>query len=247
MGSLLSALLNLQSIERQLAQVRTRLRARLNAVNAQQKRIDTRQEELESLNQQLQDSRKAADEHELTLRSKQEEVTKYRTALNAAKSNKEYAAILTQINTLKADNAKLEEEILKLMQQVDAAKEQAQAAQQGIKEEQEKLEGVQASSQEEIDKLNAMVEDLEAKRKEATEGIDAKALQSFERIADTYQGEAMAPVEAQGKKPPYTYVCGGCFMALNPEHANALRVRDEIRHCDNCGRILYLEEQGQQA
>jgi predicted nucleic acid-binding Zn-ribbon protein len=33
-------------------------------------------------------------------------------------------------------------------------------------------------------------------------------------------------------------------MTLNAEHANALRVRDEIRKCDNCGRILYLEPAG---
>ena len=32
-------------------------------------------------------------------------------------------------------------------------------------------------------------------------------------------------------------------MSLNAEHANALSSRDEIRNCDNCGRILYLVEQ----
>jgi predicted nucleic acid-binding Zn-ribbon protein len=30
-------------------------------------------------------------------------------------------------------------------------------------------------------------------------------------------------------------------MSLSAEHANALRVRDEIRTCNNCGRILYME------
>ena len=36
-------------------------------------------------------------------------------------------------------------------------------------------------------------------------------------------------------------------MSLNAEHANALRVRDEIRTCDNCKRILYLEPEAEKA
>jgi predicted nucleic acid-binding Zn-ribbon protein len=31
-------------------------------------------------------------------------------------------------------------------------------------------------------------------------------------------------------------------MNLNAEHANALRVHDELRTCDSCGRILYIDE-----
>jgi predicted nucleic acid-binding Zn-ribbon protein len=55
----------------------------------------------------------------------------------------------------------------------------------------------------------------------------------------------MAPIEIHGSKPPYKYVCGGCFMSLSPEHANSLRTRDQIRTCGNCGRILYLETKSQ--
>ena len=39
MGTMLTALLGLQSVERQLAHVRARLRTRQNAANAQQKRM----------------------------------------------------------------------------------------------------------------------------------------------------------------------------------------------------------------
>ncbi len=43
MATTLEALLRLQSVERQLAQVRKRLRTRQHAVNAQQKKIDALQ------------------------------------------------------------------------------------------------------------------------------------------------------------------------------------------------------------
>jgi predicted nucleic acid-binding Zn-ribbon protein len=57
----------------------------------------------------------------------------------------------------------------------------------------------------------------------------------------------MAAIEIHGKRPPHDYVCGGCYMSLNAEHVNALRTRDEIRTCDNCGRILYLEAEAEKS
>jgi hypothetical protein len=65
----------------------------------------------------------------------------------------------------------------------------------------------------------------------------------FDRIAGNYDGDAMDAIEFQGSKPPYEFICGGCYMSLTAEHVNALRTKDEIRTCDNCRRILYLEPQ----
>jgi hypothetical protein len=238
----LGALLTLQKIERQLAQVRSRLRRRQNAVNVQQRRIDKLQEEYDALHTRSMEARKSADAMELGLKSKSEKISHLREALNNAKSNKEYAALLTEINTHKADNAGVEEEVLRLMQESETLTEQADEIKQQIATEQEKLGEIKAGSQAEIDKLSAMVEELEKKRDTAAEGISPEVMKVFERVAERYEGEAMAPVDVMGKKPPYDYVCGGCYMALTAEHANALRVRDEIRRCDSCGRILYMDE-----
>jgi hypothetical protein len=242
MGALLADLLKLQKIERKLSQVRSRLRTRQAAVDAQQRKIDEIQSQVEDLQQQSLERRKQADAHELTLKQSDERVSKLRGDLHAAKSNKEYSALLTQINTIKADNAKLEEETLKLMQEIETLKGQSDEVSQGMDGERKRLEDVKSNSQEEIDRLTKMKQDLEAQRNEAAEGIDDESLSVFDRIASSYDGEAMAPIERHGKKPPYTYVCGGCYMGLTPEHANALGVRDEIRTCNNCGRILYLDD-----
>lgn len=243
MGRMLESLRKLQGIETRLQQVRSRLRTRQNAVRVQQKRIDALQEEIDALGEQKMNRRKLADEKDLDLKQKEEEVTRLRAVLNAAKSNKEYAAILTQINTLKADSAKIEEESLKTMEEVDALTARQGELDKALETERGRLEEVKASTGEEIAKLDGMREQLEAQRAEATSQIAPEALKVFERIAGSHDGEAMAEVQAMGKKPPYSYVCGGCYMSLNAEHANALHTRDEIRQCDNCGRILYLPDE----
>jgi len=241
MGTMLEALRHLQSIEYDLAQVRGRLRTRKSAVVRQQRKIDEHQTDWKALHDQGLSKRAEADHQELELKSREEQVSRFRTGLNTAKTNKEYAAILTQINTLKADNAKLEEEILKAMQEVDSISLDAEKLKEVVEAEGRRLEEITRSNKAEIDRLSKMLEELSAKRSEAAEAIAPDVLAVFDRIAESYDGEAMAVVEVHGSKPPYSYVCGGCFMSLNPEHANALQTRDEIRTCDNCRRILYLE------
>jgi predicted nucleic acid-binding Zn-ribbon protein len=247
MGTLLAALLNLQSIERRLGQVRSRLATRKNAVQSQQKRIEDLRKQQSVLQEKTLTRRKDADRMDLDLKSKEEQISKLRTQLHSAKTNKEYAAILTQINTYKADNAKIEEEALKIMQEVDAVKAEGEKLNEQIATEEARLAEINKINEQEIVRLAAMHDELAGQRAEAAKAVPEKALAVFERIASNYDGEAMAVIEIHGKRPPHEYICGGCFMSLNAEHANALRSRDEIRNCDNCGRILYLEPQVESA
>jgi len=241
MGTLLEALRNLQTIEQELAHVRSRMRTRKNAVSVQEGKIRQLEEDFNALHEQIIEHRKQADSLELDLREREEQVVKLRGGLNAARSNKEYAAILTRMNTLRADNAKIEEQALKAIQNADDLQADSENIQKQIAEQRVRLEDVVANAEQELAKLQTMLGDLSARRTEAAAALPADALAISRRVSSKYDGEAMARVEVHGSKPPYTYVCGGCFMALNPEHANALRIRDEVRTCDNCGRILYME------
>jgi len=247
MAKMLGALLQLQLVERQLAHVRGRLKSRQNAVAAQQHRIDQLQEEHKALLERATNRRMSADRHELDLKTREQQVLRLRGTLNTVKTNKEYSAILTQINTLKADNAKIEEEALRIIQEVEAIKATAGEAKAKVEAEEQRMQEIQKTSSEEVARLTKMLEDLTVRRAEAAKAVPTDALAYFDRIAEQYEGEAMAVIEIHGKKPPHDYICGGCYMGLNAEHANALRVRDEIRTCDNCKRILYLEPEAEKA
>lgn len=242
MGPILSALVRLQKIEIDLSQLRRRIRTRQNSITSQETRIEKHREESDALKRTSLEHRKQADGFELDLRESEDRIAKLRVVLNAAKTNKEYASVLTEINTHKADNAKLEEQGLKILAEVDGINSQADAIANLITEDEKRLEEIKASSAEEITRLESMLTELLGQRSEAAQAVPPKALSLFERIAQQYDSEALAEVEVSGPKPPHSYTCGGCFMGLNAEHANALGSRDEIRQCDNCKRILYMDE-----
>lgn len=243
MGPTIEALMALQAIEQDLSALRRRKRARQRAVVTQQARIDQHTQEREALAAEQLEKRKESDACELQIKAEEEKINHLRSALNAAKTNKEYAAVLTDINSHRADNAKVEEQGLKLLGEVDALRQQIESLDETIAAETARLEEIQASIADEVAKLDTMIADLQAKRDEAAGKVPAEALALFDRMAEQYDGEAMAKVDVSGKKPPFTYTCGGCFMSLNAEHANALRSKDEVRQCDNCMRLLYMDKE----
>ena len=56
---------------------------------------------------------------ELELKQRDESIAKLRASLNTAKTNKEYATILTQMNMTKADNSKIESQVLELFNDIE--------------------------------------------------------------------------------------------------------------------------------
>ena len=75
--------------------------------------------------------------------AREQAIDKHRQALNSAKTNKEYSGILTALNTEKADNAKIETEMLQLMEEIQGFKDEAvrlEAERQKLLEEAERSE-----------------------------------------------------------------------------------------------------------
>lgn len=247
MGQMLAALLSLQKIETKLAHVRGRLRTRERAVKVQQAKIDKLSQQWQELHDRHLGQRVRADELAIMVAERDDHISKMRLTLNTARTNKEYAAILTQINTFKADNSKIEEDALTGMQRADELKIEADQVTVQIAEQKETLVSVEQTGQAEITRLGDMLAELQGERDQAASGVPAEALTAFDRIAGNYDGEGMAVIEIQGKKPPFNYTCGGCYMGLNAEHVNALQKFDQVRTCDNCGRILYLDAETDKA
>ena len=176
----------------------------------------------------------------LEVASREEAVGRHRQALNKAKTNKEYAAILSAMNTEKADNSKLENESLQFMEQLQVLKTEGAA----IETEKAKLQSSAAAVEEALNAYDAQSQQerdsLQSDREGFAGRITAQAIDMFNRVAQRHDGEAMAPVTKLRPKRD-EWACGGCNMKVALEVVNALQTRDEILLCTVCGRILYLE------
>ena len=241
MGTVLNALVKLQSVENNLRAAKAKLaRCRRNVI-IKENQLRALQNSLEAKQEEIQLTKIQIDRLELELKSTDQTLTKYRAALNNAKSNKEYAAILTELNTTKADNSKIESQTLELMKNTDADQQQCDQIKQQIEQEKTELNEIRKQAEELAKKYEAEISEIEQQWKKAASEVGADALEIFKRVAETYDGEAIAEIEVHDNRSG-VYTCGGCFMSLTTETANTLLSRDEIIRCPNCTRILYLKE-----
>ena len=120
MGPVLNALIKLQSIENRLRAVKSKLSRCRRTVIFQENQLRTLQSGLKAKKEEIKMTRVQADRLELELKQRDESIARLRAHLNMAKTNKEYSAILTELNTSKADNSKIESQVLELMKNVEA-------------------------------------------------------------------------------------------------------------------------------
>jgi predicted nucleic acid-binding Zn-ribbon protein len=178
---------------------------------------------------------------ELDLKMRQEHIEKMRGSLNTAKTNKEYSAILVQISAEKAEIAKVETNLLEVMQQIETDGKANVELTAQIAAEQKVLEKIQAEQHGKVTALQTQIDAVKARRDEAARKVPPEALRTYDRVSQKYPGDALAPVEYE-EGDLESASCGACYMSLSIEHVNALRGRDDLRRCDSCSRILYLPE-----
>ena len=240
MGPVLNGLVKLQSVENRLRASKTKLtRCRRNVI-IQESHVRSLQSAVEAKKEEIQLTKIQSDRLELELKTKDEAILRLRASLNASKTNKEYSAILTQLNTTKADNSKVEAQILELMKDIEADEAECANIQDQIDEQKQKLEQIRKEAEQLTTKYEAEIKEIQAEWDQESQAIPSKPLELFNRVAETYDGEALAVVERQNGKTE-TYTCGGCFMGVPAESVNVLMTKDDIIRCPNCTRILVLE------
>lgn len=244
MGPKLRGLIKLQRVENRLRAVQSKLTRCRRSVLFQENQLRTLQSNLEAKHEEIKLTRIQADRLELELKSRDEHIGKLRAALNTARTNKEYSAILTELNTSKADDSKLETQVLELMKNIEADQAVCIEIQKQIEEQKSKMDQIRAEAETKAAELQKEVDAIQKEWNLFADKVPADALTIFKRVAETYDGEALATVEKSDQNGT-TISCGGCFMGLPAEVANTLHNKDEILRCTNCTRILVLEDNGE--
>jgi hypothetical protein len=87
-----------------------------------------------------------------------------------------------------------------------------------------------------INQVDKKITELRSKRDKFIPFIDKKLLDKYERILRNKKDSvAVVPIRNGS--------CQGCFMTLPPQTINEVRKDDKIVICENCSRILYIEEE----
>lgn len=166
---------------------------------------------------------------------KEEKIKQLQTKLYALKTNKEYTAMLLEINGATMDKSLLEEDILKSFDEQDNSKKELEKQQILINEEEKKFNGQKQKILSRIKEIEVQIKDLESKRAVAEKEVDAKILAQYSRIIKGKESLALVKVENDS--------CQGCYMNVPPQVINEIKMNDKIVFCEMCARMLYIPDE----
>ncbi len=231
----MGVLLKLQELDLELKKIQ----AEHDSIPAQMEEIERDHNEL---NAQIEEQESELKILKVAIREAEGKVTfldemskKYKQQLLMVKTNREYSALLTEIERVKREKEELEELIIQDM-------EKAEALSAEIKEKNGRLEELSKERQGKKDELDVKLKELgkeiticKRKREKLAGEVNRPTLKLYERIMNSRVNRAVVPIRSSGS-------CGGCFAHVPIQKVADIRKGSQIYTCDGCGRILYYDE-----
>ncbi len=156
-----------------------------------------------------------------------------RMRMNRIKNVKELQALQREIDQSKQANGDLEEELIKIMQEIDLMKAQVQAKESEIVALQKELKHKQSALQEQIGGIDKAVSEAAARRQGIAAQLANELVSRYELIFARRGGTAV--VEVSGG------ICQGCYMNIPPQLGNEIIRNEKLHLCPSCQRILYVK------
>ncbi|HXJ78546.1 MAG TPA: C4-type zinc ribbon domain-containing protein [Candidatus Methylomirabilis sp.] len=231
MDAQLRTLIDLQALDTRIAGLEgdlTRLPRELDAVHAS---VDEAKKAVEEAKVRLETARKNQRAKEKDLDDNRLKRQKYEGQLYQVKTNKEYSAVLAEIEDVKQEKARIEEEILGWMEQQERAAADVKDAEGRFKAREADGRSEEAHLAEKIRSAQADLGLVRSERAQVAKELPPSVLVDYDRIL-RHRGVAIVEVT----KPNF---CGGCHVTMTPQRLQELRQQNTLIHCESCGRYLY--------
>jgi predicted nucleic acid-binding Zn-ribbon protein len=230
----LDVLRTLHRIHKQLTDLKDRRDRGPRQIRAGEAGIKQREDDLNKLREELKTMRKTIDQNQLQMKSSEQKTKELDAKLNMAASNREYQILKDQIAADKMANSVLEDEIIEMMEQVDAFQLKIVEAEGVFKATQEKVAASRKAVEEHAAAIQEDILRLEAELKQREAELPDGIRETYLRLVGKKGEDGLAEV-VDG-------ACGGCCQQV------PLNVQSNIRmlqpsFCRTCGRLLYLAEE----
>src|SRR5665213_1905414 len=186
MGPTNVALVKLFRADRALREAQERLEAATKNVRVQERRVTDLAERIKLAHTRLREQQSSGGQLELDVKTREARIEKLRAQQAITRNNKEYQAFLIEISTEKVDRGKAEDELIKVMEIVEAGQSELKELTAHHETESQKLATMRSQIGQAVATLQAEVDALRPARDAAAEAVPAKLRQTFERLAERF-------------------------------------------------------------
>jgi len=171
---------------------------------------------------------------ELEIATLQENLKKLQGQMMAIKTNKEYDALVAQIDAVKESINEKETLLLETIEKIDTLSSNID----DFKKKAEEVKGQNSKQleilKEKMDSVGTKIQDKQNERKDVAVQVPKRAMSIYERVRKVRGGMVVVPVRKRA--------CGACYKALPPHRIQELKRGDQMISCDNCGRLLIWQD-----
>lgn len=201
-----------------------------------------KQGEIEELERQQTEAGAARRAAEAGVADAQERLKKYQQQINAVSNQREYGALLSEIDTAKTQVATFEAAGQAADERADKATADLEAAREAFLAIEARYQQEMVRWESEKPAIAKQAEALRGRVAACREQLPKPVLGQYDRIRERMKGHAMAPVihiDRVGKFQAIWH-CGVCNFNVRPMVVVEIRNQGSLTQCDSCKRILYV-------
>jgi len=146
--------------------------------------------------------------------------------------NKEYQAILKEIEEIKKANSRIEDQTIECLDQIDAAETEVKEKEKEFLVEESDVNEQKAVFEADANSERQALNELLVQRDEVSAKIEPELIKQYELIKSYSRGIAIVQVK--------DCICMGCNMNIPPQMYNELHRENEMKTCPHCHRMLYV-------
>jgi len=163
----------------------------------------------------------------------EESKNKYTADLMQVQNQREYAAMLKEIDAVKAQISEHEEAVLKDMEELETVKGELASHEEHIKTERELVAKERAGVESDAAQARGRIAELDAERARIEGELPGPLVSTVHRLEPSRQGLFLTRAEDG--------VCQSCFVRVRPQGFQEIKLAVKIHTCSNCRRLLYHE------
>ncbi len=197
--------------------------------NIEKEKVQKEKEKMESLEKERRQKEK-------NLNTEQEKIKRAEGRMFEVKTNKEYQALLTEIEAIKEATSREEEEILQILEETDELKKDLLKREKEVTTTLEKMEKEKKKIQEKMDQGDGLWKEQKERREILSKQLESGLFKLYNTLKEKRQGVGVVNVKDE--------TCQGCFVNIPPQMFIEVQKYNTLIRCPNCNRILYWEGEG---
>ena len=198
-----------------------------------EKKMTETEEEMRGKELAFETQKKKYRDCEGEIKLRQENIKKSDLKLMSIKKNEEYKAVLKEIEDLKRQIGKLEDEMLKILFDIEEQEKRLAEERENWEAEKsllaEEKQALEAQRRQEEQRLSGLNDEW----REIADNAPRTLMDAYREVQGRVSGnKAVAEV--------MDYVCQGCFMNIPAQLYNELHTTNTLRFCPFCNRIIFV-------